>query len=190
MEKASFSKYGKDFQEKLVKLLLDDRGFSDQMAEVININFFELGYLQLFVRKLFEYKEKYSVHPSYATMSTILRSELDSEGDVSKKQVRDFYARLLTTEGLDADGTAYIKEVSLDFCRKQKLKEAILKSVQLINTSSFDDVTGLINDAIKLGAENNFGYDYKADFEERFLLKARNPVTTGWKIVDDICKGA
>ena len=189
MEKASFSKYGKDFQEKLVKLLLDDRGFSDQMAEVININFFELGYLQLFVRKLFEYKEKYSVHPSYATMSTILRSELDSEGDVSKKQVRDFYARLLTTEGLDADGTAYIKEVSLDFCRKQKLKEAILKSVQLINTSSFDDVTGLINDAIKLGAENNFGYDYKADFEERFLLKARNPVTTGWKIVDDICKG-
>ena len=33
------------------------------------------------------------------------------------------------------------------------------------------------------------GYDYLADFEARFIKKARDPVTTGWKDIDDISKG-
>jgi replicative DNA helicase len=40
-----------------------------------------------------------------------------------------------------------------------------------------------------LGSDNNFGYDYLADFEERFTPKHRRPVTTGWKEIDAICGG-
>ena len=83
----------------------------------------------------------------------------------------------------------YIKETSLDFCKKQKLKEAMMKSVKLLNNSSFDEISTVINDAMKKGAEGNYGYDYKKDFEERYMLKARNPVTTGWEKIDAICKG-
>ena len=42
----------------------------------------------------------------------------------------------------------YIKETSLDFCKKQKLKEAMMKSVKLLNNSSFDEISTVINDAI------------------------------------------
>ena len=41
---------------------------------------------------------------------------------------------------------------------------------------------------MKLGTDVNFGYDYKQDFEERFKIKQRNPITTGWKQIDGICK--
>ena len=189
MEKASFSKYGKDFQEKLVKLILDDRGFCDQIEEVLDINFFEVAYLQLFVKKIYQYKEKYNTHPSYSTVTMLMRSDIDDASDVLKKQVRDYFARILADAEQPMSEASYIKEVSLDFCKKQKLKEAILKSVELINSSSFDEVSGLITEAIKLGQDNNFGYDYMFDFEERFKFKARNPVTTGWDEVDKICKG-
>jgi replicative DNA helicase len=189
MEKASFSKYGKDFQEKLAKLILDDRGFCDQIEEVLDVNFFEVAYLQLFVKKIFLYKEKYSAHPSYSTVTMLMRSEIDDASDVLKKQVRDYFARILVDAEQPMSEAAYIKEVSLDFCKKQKLKEAILKSVELINSSSFDEVSSLITEAIKLGQDNNVGYDYMFDFEERFLFKARNPVTTGWDEIDKICKG-
>ena len=74
------------------------------------------------------------------------------------------------------------------FCRKQKLKEAIVKSVKLLQKSSFDDVSKVINDALKLGANNDYGYDYVKDFEERFQIKARNPITTGWDQIDLICR--
>ena len=121
-------------------------------------------------------------------MATIIRSELDEEDEATTKQVRDYFIRANVDE-FDVSGSEYVKEVSLDFCRKQKLKEAILKSVKLIQNSSFDEISALINEAIKLGSDNNFGHDYKLDFEERFLLKARNPITTGWKHIDQLCKG-
>lgn len=47
----------------------------------------------------------------------------------------------------------------------------------------------LINEALRLGADNNFGYDYLKDFEERFNIKSRNPVSTGWGLVDNIAGG-
>ena len=89
-------------------------------------------------------------------MSTILRTDLESEDEVIQKQVRDYFARIHTREIQD---TEYIKEQSLDFCRKQNLKEAMLKSVNLLQNCSFDEISSVINNALKLGSENNFGYD-------------------------------
>jgi replicative DNA helicase len=121
-------------------------------------------------------------------MVTILRSELDDEDDANTKQIRDYFARVCSSN-FEVDGADYIKSVSLDFCRKQKLKEAILKSVNLLQKSSFEEISGLINEAIKLGSDNDFGYDYIVDFEKRFELKARDPISTGWRLIDDICRG-
>jgi replicative DNA helicase len=79
--------------------------------------------------------------------------------------------------------------VALDFCKKQKLKEAMIESVKLIQSSSYEEISKIINDALKLGLDNNIGYDYLKDFEERFIIKSRNPVTTGWKLLDKITHG-
>ena len=54
-ESVSFSRFGKDFQEKLAQLILQDRVFSDQIHEVLDTNFLELKYLQIFVEKVFSY---------------------------------------------------------------------------------------------------------------------------------------
>ena len=128
MDRADFSKYGKSFQEKLVQLILQERVFADQIWEVLNVNFLELKYLQVFVDKIFSYKKKYGVHPSPSIMATIVRSDLDGEESAVQKQVRDFFIKV-NAAGCEVDGAEYIKEISLDFCRKQKLKEAILKSI-------------------------------------------------------------
>ena len=186
-EKSDFSRFGKHFQENLVQLMLEERGFCEQMQEVLDINFLELKYLQVFVQKVFSYKEKYNVHPSYRIMQTIVRTEFESENETTKKAVRDYYARI--SSGQIINDSDYIKELALDFCKKQKLKEAIVKSVNLLQKSSFDDIAKVINDALKLGASTDFGYDYVKDFEKRFQLKSRNPITTGWCELDDICKG-
>jgi len=187
-EKASFEKYGKTFQENLVQIMLDDRSFCDQLSEVVDVNFFELKYLRVFVDKILEYRKKYGTHPSRDTITTILRSDLDKESDLLQKQVREYFARISSNE-FSLDGEQHIKDISLDFCRKQKLKEAMIKSVGLIQNSSYDEISKIINDALKLGTDNNHGYDFILDFEKRFELKARNPITTGWELVDNITKG-
>ncbi len=187
-EQASLSKYGKDFQEKLCQLILQDRSFCDQIVEVFDVEFLELKYLRVFIKKIFDYKLEFSVHPSYKIMATILRSGLEDENEAIQIQTRDFFARIYKSD-MNVDGEEFIKKTSLDFCKKQKLKEAMIKSVKLLQNSSFDEIASVINEALKLGTDNDFGYDYLKDFEERFQLKSRNPVTTGWKHIDDIFKG-
>ena len=185
-EKASFSRYGKAFQEGLVQIIYEDRPFADQITEVLNINFLELEYLRVFVSRILSYRERYNTHPSAEAVITILRTDLESEDEVVQKQVRDYFAKITTSELADIQ---YIKEQSLDFCRKQNLKEAMMKSVGLLQTCSFDEISKTINESLKLGSDNNFGYDYLADFEQRFIPKHRLPVTTGWKEIDSICGG-
>ena len=48
MERTNFSHFGKNFQEALCLLILEDRPFADQLLEVFDITFLELGYLRDF----------------------------------------------------------------------------------------------------------------------------------------------
>jgi len=185
-EQVSFSRYGKAFQEGLAALILEDRAFCDQIQEVLETEYFELKYLQVFVDKIFSYKEKYNVHPTSKILTTILRIELDDETDAVKKQTRDFFARIYNTEIKDAE---FVKNTALDFCRKQVLKSAMIQSVSLLKSSSFDEIAKVINDALKLGNDSNFGYDYIQDFEKRFEIKARDPIATGWDEIDALLQG-
>ena len=185
-DKVNFSKYGKSFQEGLAALILQDRAFSDQIQEVLETQYFELKYVQVFVDKIFGYKQKYSVHPTDKIIMTILRTELEDETDAIKKQTRDYFSRIHITHITDQD---FIKNTSLDFCRKQTLKEAMIKSVGLLKNSSYDEIAKVINEALKLGSDSDFGYDYVADFERRFEIKARDPISTGWDEIDTLCRG-
>ena len=183
----NFAQYGKSFQEDLCSLILDDRPFADQLLEVFDPNFLELKYLHVFVEKIVEHRKNYKIHPSRKTMVTIIKSGLNDENDATKRQVVDFVARVFAREEVEESG--FIKDTSLDFCRKQKLKEVMIKSAKLINTASFDEITKLITDAVKLGSSNDFGYDYLKDFERRFELKARDPIPTTWNEIDQITGG-
>ena len=185
-ESISFSKYGKQFQESLVQLILQDRPFSDQIEEVLDVGFFELRYLRVFASMVYDYRHKYGVHPTEKIVASMLRTEIDKFPESVQKQTRDYFARVLIKTVQDAQ---YIKDTSLDFCKKQKLKEALMKSVDLIQNSSYDEVKIVIDEALKLGTDNNFGHDFKKDFELRYEIKARNPVSTGWEKIDKLTKG-
>jgi replicative DNA helicase len=182
----TFGRYGKSFQEGLVQLIYQDRPFADQITEVLDLNFLELEYLRVFTDKITSYRDKYSKHPSANAIATILKTELETEDTVIQQQVKEYFTRITTSE---LDNEEYIKEKSLDFCRKQNLKEAMLQSVGLLESSSFDEISKVINDSLKLGSETNFGHDFIADFEARYQPRHRQPVTTGWKDVDSIVGG-
>ena len=132
-----------------------------------------------------DYREKYGVHPTYKIMISVLRASVDEEDAATSQQLRNYFAKIFKT---DVSGAEYIKTTALDFCRKQMLKEAMIRSVGLLQRSSFDEIAKVINEALTLGSDTNFGYDYLKDFEKRFELKARGPVSTGWPDIDDICK--
>ena len=40
-----------------------------------------------------------------------------------------------------------------------------------------------------LGTDNNIGHDFHKDMLQRFEIEARNPISTGWPRMDEICRG-
>ena len=184
----TFTRYGKDFQEKLCRLMLEDRPFCDQMEEVLNVNFFEKAYLRSFTSMILDYRTDYGTHPTYEVLAMKIKGDITTLDRAVQTQVREFYARVLSNKS-EIKEAEWVKDKALDFCRKQVLKEAMLQSVKLLKSSSFDEIQKVIEDALKLGTDNNFGHDYLKDFETRFLIKTRNPVSTGWGRVDDLCHG-
>lgn len=189
MNENTFSQHGAGFQEKLAFHILEDRIFCDRMAEVLKIEFLEKKYIQVFVEKIFTYKKKYGTHPSYETMKMVLRSGLNDENDATQKQVRDFFARIAVNGDSLSESADFIKEEALDFCRKQKVKEAMIKATKLLKNRSFDEISVLINDALKAGGDNDFGYNFIADFEERYVQNAQERITFGWNSFDAITNG-
>ena len=178
----------KGFPRKLCRLMIEDRPFCDQMEEVLDVEFFEKAYLQKFCSIIMDYRQEYGTHPTYDLLAMKVKGDLAGVDSALAKDVRDFYGRVLSRKN-EVGEAEWVKDKALDFCKKQVLKKAMLKSVGLLKSSSFDEIQKVIEDALKLGTDNNFGHDYLKDFESRFLIKTRNPVSTGWTRIDQICQG-
>ena len=186
-EQVNFAEFGKPFQEKLAFTILEDSQFANQIGEVIDYNFFELKYLRVFVKKIYDYKNKFKKYPSKTTFESLLRTDLNKEQESLQKQVRTFYAQF-TTGGNTVD-IDYVKSNAIEFCKKQKLKEAMIKSVELLKSSSFEEIRSLVDNALKLGNNPEVGYLYDEQFEERYELKTRDVVSTGWSVIDRMTRG-
>jgi replicative DNA helicase len=186
-DQETFIRFGKKFQENMCQLMLEDRPFFDQISEVLRVEFFELKYLQIFADTLLKYRAKYSTHPNHEVMMAVLRTELNHCDDAAATQVRHYFARIMKSEGVQE--AEYVKDKSLDFCRKQVLKGAMMQSIKLIKSSSFDEIEKVIQDALKLGTDNNFGHNYHLDALKRFEFINRSPISTGWDRMDEIVKG-
>lgn len=186
-EQTDFSIFGKPFQEKLAFTILEDSAFANQIGEVLDYKFFELRYLRTFVKIIYDFKNKFGKYPTKTTFETVLRTSLEEENESVQKQIRTFYASFITSGNtVDVD---YVKNNAIEFCKKQKLKEAMLKSVELLKRSSFEEIRKEIDNALKLGNNPDVGYMYEEQFEERYEVKARNVVSTGWQVIDDMTRG-
>ena len=146
----------------MCQIMLEDRPFCDQLMEVLEIDFFESVDIRAFVRILTEYKEKYSPtpHPSYEMMASLITSNIKSLDKSTAEKLKKLF---FSFKDRHIENKEHVVNTSIDFCRKQALKKAMMKSVNLLQTCSFDEISKTINDALKLGSDSNFGYDYLAD---------------------------
>lgn len=184
--KKDFSRFGASFQEELVFLILTDRPFAEQMEEVLDPKFFEFPYLRGYIRAIFDFRAKYTKHPTPDNMTAVLATlELD---DLDKSLVQEFHQKIVDNNH-DFNQQEFVKGLSLDFCRKMKLAEAISRSIDFLENKKFDSIKVEIEEALKLGADRDFGHDFKKDIEIRYQPQIRNPVTTGWDVIDRITKG-
>jgi hypothetical protein len=188
--KASFGTYGKSFQEKVVQALLVDKHYAEQMLEVFDTSYFEPKYLQFLAEKYFSYAKKYKVFPTLQLLLTIIRDELKTGTDtVVRDQIVEYLQRMKANP--DPGDLQYVREKSLDFCKKQALKKALEVAVEQIQAEKYESIVDGIKSAVMVGTAPQLGHDFFADYESRFTRLQRNAVPTGLGELDkkDILNG-
>ena len=84
------------------------------------------------------------MYPKFKFKKNISIIKLGETYDEEKIKLK--FPNVITSQDFNSDQEIdYIKETALEFCRKQKLKEAMMKSVNLLQTCSFDEISKVYN---------------------------------------------
>jgi Replicative DNA helicase len=187
-EQASFAQFGKAFQERLLQALLVDQKFAEQVIEVLEPSYFDLKYLHYLAERYCKYARTYRVYPSLSLLATIIRDELKIANDVIlRDQIIDYLQRIKTEPNIG--DLPYVKERSLSFCRKQALKQALLKSVEQMESEKYEQIVETIKKAVDAGTGVSLGHEFFKDYESRFTRLKRDCVPTGMGELDKVLNG-
>ncbi|MBT7558712.1 AAA family ATPase [Candidatus Woesearchaeota archaeon] len=180
----SLIKYGTSFQSKIISSLLTDVKFVKQIIDILEVSYFDTDSNKFLVKSIKDYFTKYKSQP---TMESIKVMVDDVENDVLKVAIVDSL-RGAWQHREDPD-LEFVKEKTLEFCKNQIMKNAIMQSVELLETQQYDDIKGIIDKAMTAGMERDIGHEYITGFEERMTKQARDTQPTGWDSVNDLMDG-
>jgi len=178
------SKYGTSFQNKIISALLSDRSFSRQVFDIIKSEYFDSEASEWLVREIMSYLEEYEKLPTLDVLKVRINTV---DRDVLKTSIVDTLK--FAWNHLESDDLDYVKEQTLDFCKNQCIKNAILDSVELLEQGKYDVIKKKVDDAMKAGQDSNLGHEYKTMIVERYEDSIRNVVSTGWQCIDEITQG-
>ena len=144
--------------------------------------------MMLFKWLVKEIKEHYSKYKKVMTMDVFKVQVGEVDNDLLKQNILDTLREVV--KHLESEELDYIKDKALDFHKTQVLKDAILRSAQILEVDGdVEQIKVIIDDAMKAGAERDIGHDYLQDFEERYSETARVTTPTPWDLMNELMQG-
>ena len=181
---SKLTQYGHSFQTKAIGILITDRDFLQQVSDIISPDYFDNDAGKWIIRKTLSYYSEYKTIPT----PEVFKVELDKlKQELQNVAVKDLLKQ--TYKASKATDLNYVKDTFLDFCKNQTLKNALMKSVDLLELGDYDDIRNLIDKALKAGTERDIGHEYIQELEDRFREEARNVIETPWPLINKLLCG-
>lgn len=177
-------KYGTSYQTKVVASLITDVKFIEQVYEITKPEFFESDANKWVVSETLSYFNEFKSCPTLE----VFKIKVGSVEDKILKQTVIEQLKAVYQQ-IGSEDLAYVKKEFLTFAKNQKVKEALLKSVDLLKSGQYDKIIDTMNAASKVGVENDLGLDYIQDFESILEDVKRDSCSTGWEVIDDLMDG-
>jgi len=177
-------KFGLEFQVKIIAGILTDKAFLERVVDIIEVEAFENEAHQWIIKEIISYHAQYKDLP---TMH-VFKVRIDTiESEDFKESVK---AQLISVyKKISEKDLQFVREQFLEFCKNQKLKNAIMDSVDFLKSGEYEKIKSLVDKAMKAGMERNLGHDYHKEIAARMSEMCRNTSPTGWDVVDSLMDG-
>ena len=181
---SKLTQYGHAFQTKSLGILITDREFLQQIEDIVSPDYFDNDAGKWIIRKTLKY------YNEYKTIPTMEVFKVEVEGinqELQSVAVKDLLKQAYKAS--KATDLKFVKDAFLDFCKNQTLKNALMKSVDLLELGDYDDIRNLIDRALKAGTERDIGHEYINELEDRFREEARSVIETPWALINRLLCG-
>ena len=180
----SLTKFGNTFQTKVITCLLVDNEFIQTIYDLLQAEQLDTESKQWLVREIKSYFYEYKAIP---TLDTIKVKIGTISSDILKQSVIDELREIM--KYIEATDLDFVKDQTLEFCKNQELKSAIVKSVDMLQSGRYDEIKRLIDNAMRAGTRRDVGLNYVKEFDSIMDQVARETVSSGWEAVDGITDG-
>ena len=185
--KKNFDYLGNTFQIQLLNQLIVDKNFSNTIMDVLDSNYFDNKYFKIISQLTKEYYKKYESTPSFDTLEQLIKSEITQE--LVQKIVLDTLKQI---KEAPFEGTIFVQEKALKFCKQQELQKAMEKAQKIISEGdfeSYDKVEGLVRDALQVGQTDTGITDIFSGLDTVLEEDYRHPIPMGIPGIDKLLKG-
>ena len=183
-DKSTLQQFGKTFQCKIISSLLGDKKFLQTISDILEPSYFDSDANRFLSRTIRDYFFEYKTAPTLE----VLKVKIDDlDNDILQVAVVENLKE--SWRYIESTDLPFIQEQTLEFCKNQVIKAAIMDSVDLLEVGKYDEIKNLIDEAMKAGGDRELGHEYIDGIEERLANSARDTIKTGWETIDEIMDG-
>jgi replicative DNA helicase len=189
MEEKNFGMLGQMFQLSLLKLIIEDKKFSEQIIGVIEYKYFENNTFRYLITNIKELYEKYNTIPGYETLTNKILTEATSKEETTTKMHIDTVNNIKDHK---VENEPFIKDQALNFCKQQVLKESIKKVEAIMSNGDFEEyekIEEIIREALQVGTITNDDICVFDDIRKALEQDNRTPFPTGITGLDNLLRG-
>jgi hypothetical protein len=177
-------KFGLEFQSKIIASILTDRAFLERVLDIVDLEAFENDAHRWILKEIMDYFRQYKDLPTMQVFK--IRVDTIANEVLKTLVIENLKSVYLKISEKDLQ---FVREQFLEFCKNQKLKNAVLESVEHLKTGKYDQIKLLVDNAMKAGMERDLGHDYHKDVALRMSEMCRKTVSTGWEVIDSLMDG-
>ena len=178
------TQFGTSFQSKIIASLLSGMKFIQTISDILNPSMFDSDSNKWLVKCIKDYYYEYKKQPTLE----VIKYKIDEiDNDILKAGVVDKLRDVW--KNIEATDLEFVQSETLDFCKNQTLKGAILESVDLLENKDYDGIKSIIDEAMKAGTTRDLGHDYIPSLDLRLEESARTTVPTPWDVINDVMDG-
>ena len=186
-DKKNFGYLDNTFQIQLLNNIVIYKEFSNSIIDVIDPQYFDNQYFKIICQMIKEYYLKYEHIPTFNTIEQLTKSEISSP--MAQKNILD---TLEQVKNVSDEGSIYVQEKSLKFCKQQELQKVMVKSQSIIDNGdfeSYDKLEEMVRGALQVGEVDKGTTDVFFNLSEVMDEDYRHPIPIGISGIDNLLKG-
>lgn len=183
----NFGYLGNSFQIQLLNNIVIDKDFANSIVDVLDPKYFDNQYFKLIMQMVKEYYIKYEHAPTFATLEQLTKSEITSP--MAQKMVLDMLSEV---KDAPIEGSSFVQEKSLKFCKQQELKKVMGKAQKIIDKGdfeSYDYLEEMVREALQVGEVDTGTADVFSNLDVVLDDDYRHPIPMGVPGIDNLLKG-